>query len=71
MAEAKTKATAARVGAFYVTRSFAKHDALIAKLGKHKNSGSCLHIKRLADDLGVLEQLIAGSVKAKRAQRTD
>jgi hypothetical protein len=39
--------------------------ALLKQLGKHKVSGSCLHIKRLSDvDLGVLEKLIATSVKA-------
>ena len=36
---------------------------LLAKLGKHKMSKSCLYIKRLADlDSKVLEELIAGSV---------
>ena len=39
--------------------------ALLKQLGKHKVSGSCLHIKRLSDvDLDVLEKLIATSVKA-------
>jgi hypothetical protein len=46
---------------------FAGRDALVAKLGPHKVSGSCLHIKRLSDvDLGVLDRLIAGSVKAAK-----
>jgi hypothetical protein len=37
---------------------------LLKQLGKHKVSGSCLHIKRLSDvDLGVLGRLIADSVK--------
>ena len=36
---------------------------LLAQLGKHKMSKSCLYFKRLADlDTGVLEALIAGSV---------
>jgi hypothetical protein len=37
--------------------------ALLAKLGKHKMSKSCLYFKQLADvDLSVLEQLLASSV---------
>ena len=47
----------------YLSR-FPDRDALLAKLGKHKISGSCLHIKQLNDvDLGVLTRLVAGSVK--------
>jgi hypothetical protein len=43
--------------------------ALLEQLGKHKVSGSCLHIKRLSDvDLGVLGRLITDSVK--RAKKT-
>jgi hypothetical protein len=46
---------------------FAGRDALVAKLGPHKLSGSCLHIKRLGDvNLGVLDRLIAASVKAAK-----
>jgi hypothetical protein len=37
--------------------------ALLARLGKHKMTKSCLYFKRLADiDKSVLEQLVAGSV---------
>lgn len=43
---------------------FPERQALVDKLGKHRMSGSCLHIKRLSDvDLGVLKRLVAGSVK--------
>jgi hypothetical protein len=43
---------------------FPERKALVDKLGKHRLSGSCLHIKRLSDvDLGVLKRLVAGSVK--------
>jgi hypothetical protein len=43
---------------------FPERKALVDKLGKHRMSGSCLHIKRLSDvDLGVLKRLVAGSVK--------
>ena len=42
----------------------------MAKLGKHKKSGSCLHIKRLADvDLAVLEALVSASVKHMKQKR--
>ena len=37
--------------------------SLLAKLGKHKMTKSCLYFKRLADlDVKILEALIAGSV---------
>jgi hypothetical protein len=37
---------------------------LLKQLGKHKVSGSCLHIKRLSDvDLDVLGRLVTDSVK--------
>ena len=41
--------------------------ALLAKLGKHRMTKSCLYLKRLADlDVEVLEALIAGSVAEVR-----
>ena len=45
-----------------------KHAPFLKKLGKHKFSGSCLHVKRLGDvDLKALRQLIEKSVaSAKR-----
>ena len=44
-----------------------KTAALLKKLGKHKLSGGCLHIKRLTDvDLAVLTKLISASVKATK-----
>jgi Domain of unknown function (DU1801) len=40
---------------------------LLKRLGKHKVSGSCLHIKRLSDvDLDVLAMLVSASVKATK-----
>ena len=40
---------------------------LLKRLGKHKVSGSCLHIKRLSDvDLDVLATLVSASVKATK-----
>jgi hypothetical protein len=48
------------------TRAAAFH-TLLGQLGKHKMSGSCLHIKRLSDvDLPVLAQLVSASVKEMR-----
>ena len=43
---------------------------LLKQLGKHKVSGSCLHIKRLSDvDLDVLATLVAASVKTAKKKR--
>jgi hypothetical protein len=53
----------------YIGRSAVGLTALLSKLGKHKMSGSCLHIKRLSDvDMAVLGKVIAGSVKARAKQ---
>lgn len=41
----------------------------LPKLGKHKLSGGCLHIKRLADvDMAVLKKIVEGSVSATAAR---
>jgi hypothetical protein len=46
---------------------FAKHDALMKKLGKYKTGKSCLYIKRLSDvDETVLQRLIDESVEHMR-----
>ena len=43
---------------------------LLKQLGKHKVSGSCLHIKRLSDvDLDVLASLVSASAKAATKKR--
>ncbi len=40
---------------------------LLTGLGKYKLSGSCLHIKRLADiDLSILEKVIVESIEASK-----
>ena len=45
---------------------------LLAKLGKHTTGKGCLYIKKLSDvDPRVLEQLIKGSVVAKRARNRE
>jgi len=56
----------------YQMTGFTESAALLAKLGKHTVSGSCLHIKKLADvDPKVLEELIAKSVARVRASFPD
>ena len=51
----------------YVTTKFPGSAALLAKLGKHKLSGGCLHLKSLAGvDEGALKSLIAKSAAAMR-----
>src|SRR6266853_2647220 len=49
----------------YSLTGFDHSKALLAKLGKHTVSGSCLHIKKLADvDQKILEALVVKSVAA-------
>jgi len=50
----------------YGTASAPRREALLAKLGKHKTGKGCLYIGKLQDvDVGVLEKLIAESVRTK------
>ena len=47
----------------YLVASGVNQEALLAQLGKHKMSKSCLTIRRLADvDMKVLKQLVVESV---------
>ncbi len=47
----------------YIMDGFSKYDALLKKLGKNKNSVSCLYVKRLSDiDIDVLTQILTESV---------
>jgi hypothetical protein len=49
---------------------FPDRKALIDRLGTHRMSGSCVHIKRLGDvDLGILKRMVAGSVKEMKKKR--
>ena len=44
--------------------------ALLKRLGKHKVSGGCLHIKRLSDvDLDVLSTLVSAAVTAAQKSK--
>ena len=48
----------------YIMSGFDEFPELLARLGKHKTAKSCLYLNRLADvDLGVLEEIVARSVK--------
>ena len=56
----------------YITSGFEAFDDLLKRLGKHKTSVSCLHIKNLKDvDLKILKELIKQSVKKMASQRVD
>lgn len=45
----------------------ARYKSLLARLGKHKVAGGCLHIKRLDDvNLTVLRQLVSKSVRTMK-----
>lgn len=51
----------------YIIPGFKKYKDLLAQLGKHKTSVSCLYINKLEDiDLNVLEKLIIESVNYMR-----
>jgi hypothetical protein len=53
---------------FYIGASDPSKAELLAKLGKHKVSGGCLHVKRLSDvDLPTLKKLIGAEVKKKKS----
>ena len=53
----------------YIGKEFEKYDELMAKLGKNKVSGGCLHIKKLADvDMKVLKDILAASYKHYKAK---
>jgi len=48
----------------YIMPGFDRYGDLLAKLGKHRHSVSCLYITRFANvDLAVLEELVATSVE--------
>ena len=51
----------------YVLNKFTGQEALLKKLGKHKASGSCLHVKKLEDvDMKVLEEMVERCVAQTR-----
>ena len=53
----------------YIMSGFDKYNALLKKLGKYKNSGSCLYFKKLDDiDQDVLRSLVSESVNYMKKQ---
>ncbi len=53
----------------YIMPGFAKYDALLAKLGKHRIGKSCLYLGELAHvNESVLRDLVVRSVAAMRAK---
>ena len=53
----------------YIMPGFSAYSDLLAKLGKHKHSSSCLYINRLENvDLEILEELIKKSVDDMRCR---
>lgn len=54
---------------FYVGSDYAKQAELEAKLGKHKKSGGCLHIVKLADvDQKTLLTIIKNSIAQRKKE---
>jgi hypothetical protein len=48
----------------YILSGFSKYGEILKKLGKHKTSGSCLYINKLADvDLKIPNKLLTSSYK--------
>lgn len=48
----------------YIMPGISKYEEFLNKLGKHKTSGSCLYINKLADvDIKVLKELISTAYK--------
>jgi hypothetical protein len=53
----------------YLMDGYDDHAAMLAKLGKHKVSRSCLYLNKLADvDMKVLADLIKASLGRRRAK---
>ena len=51
----------------YVVADFPGMAGMLAKLGKHKRSGGCLYVRRMADiDGAVLEKIVSGAAKERK-----
>jgi nucleoid DNA-binding protein len=54
---------------FYLGSDFDKKEELLAKFGKHKISGGCIHIQKLEDiDTGILKKLVKNSVAYRKKE---
>lgn len=52
---------------FYVGSEFKDREKLLASLGKHKESGGCVHIQKLDDiDTGVLMKVVKNAMEHRR-----
>lgn len=53
----------------YLAGELPRRDELLSKLGKYKVAKACLYVRKLSDvDVKILEQLILGSVEARRGR---
>jgi hypothetical protein len=62
---------AARANAitFYLGSEFDKKEELLSKFGKHKISGGCIHIQKLADiDPGILIKMVKNSIARRKKE---
>ena len=51
----------------YIASDFAEYESLLARLGKHRKSVSCLYINNLADvDMDVLRELVRRSYESAK-----
>ncbi|MBL4663285.1 MAG: DUF1801 domain-containing protein [Flavobacteriaceae bacterium] len=51
----------------YIISGFEKETELLSRLGKYKNSKSCLYVKRLSDiDVGIFEEFLRKSMEVMK-----
>jgi len=54
---------------FYLGSNFDKREELLAKFGKHKIGGGCIHIQKLEDiDKTVLIKMVKNSIKHRKEE---
>jgi hypothetical protein len=54
---------------FYLGTEFENREELMLKLGKHKVSGSCFHVKKMADiDTTVLIEMVKNSIERRKKE---
>ncbi|MFI5218556.1 MAG: DUF1801 domain-containing protein [Bacteroidia bacterium] len=55
----------------YLGSDFDKSEELLAKFGKHKISGGCVHIQKLEDiDTGILIKMVKNSIAHRKKQHS-
>ena len=56
----------------YIMPGFSDYADLLARLGKHKTSSSCLYINKLSDiDMDVLEEIVCQSIELMKIKYRD